>query len=68
MQEEVYWPAQKAAPAGWARDPPLSRHTRLSTCHAEGIVLVKYFFGDQSESVTSPFGVLSKYAEFTTRL
>ena len=29
MQEEVYWPAQKAAPAGWGRDPPPSRHTRL---------------------------------------
>ena len=34
----------------------------FGTCHAEGIVLVKYFFGDRSESVASRFGVPSKYA------
>ena len=40
----------------------------FGTCHAEGIVLVKYFFGDRSESVASHFGVLSKYADSTTWL
>jgi hypothetical protein len=34
----------------------------FGTCHAEGIVLDKYFFGDRSESVASRFGVPSKYA------
>ena len=58
----------KAAPAGWVRDPPQPTLSPSVLATAEGIVLVKYFFGDRSESVASHIGVPSKYAEFTTRL
>lgn len=38
------------------------------TLQRRGVVMVKYFFGDRSESVASHFGVLSKYAEYLTCL
>ena len=45
----------KAAPAGWVRDPPQPTLSPSVLATAEGIVLVKYFFGDRSESVASRF-------------
>ena len=55
---------------GWlgSRPPTQPAHSPVVLANVEGIVLVKYFFGDRSESVASRFGVLSKYAVFTTFL
>jgi hypothetical protein len=38
----------------------------FGTLQRRGVVMVKYFFGDRSESVASLFGVPSKYAEDLT--
>ena len=47
---------QKAAPADWGRDPPTQpARSPVVLANVEGIVLVKYFFGDRSESVASHF-------------
>ena len=55
------YPKKRRRPSGVVT-PHSAGTLAFGTCHAEGIVLDKYFFGDRSESVASRFGVPSKYA------